>query len=579
MTHKVYRNYRRTEPDKLFVGAKSGMLHMSRWFGPAPVEQASRVRVWPMMVLVVVVGLFLFGRLAQLTLVEGSYRRSLADDNRIIAIRRTANRGVFIDRNNVPMVRNEPVYKKQVEGTTVAQQRFEAISQEEAMKLAYGGDNRVFFDVDRDYVCNEACAIVLGYMGEVDQVTLERSGGMYQLGDTLGMAGLEKAYEMDLRGVPGSELLEVNASGMLVREVGRDYPEPGVDIPLTLDMGLQQVLYTALAGRKGAVVAQVPDTGEVLAMVSSPAYNPASVSAALTSSDQPFFNRAISGVYPPGSVFKLVTAVAGLEEGKIDGTSLIEDSGELVVGQYRYGNWYYDDYGRTEGEVDVVKALRRSNDIFFYRLGEMVGANTLAEWARNFGYEQAGGLDFLGASTGTIPDPMWKERVKGERWFLGNTYHMAIGQGDVLVSPLQVNRMTSAVAASGVLCPAYLRLSGMEGQSCTQLNLDQRTVDLVQQGMKEACEPGGTAYPLFGFEPHAACKTGTAQQGGVDHLPHAWFTVYAPLHDPKIALTVLVEEAGQGSDVAAPVAKEGLEYFFHGDTSLDYKGLGIVKEE
>jgi len=282
----------------------------------------------------------------------------------------------------------------------------------------------------------------------------------------------------------------------------------------------------------------------------------------------PFFNRPLGGVYPPGSVFKMVTAVAGLEEGVIDATSLIRDSGEIRIGDYRYGNWYYDDYGRTEGEIDIVRALRRSNDIFFYRLGEMVGAEALASWARILGYESTGGLEYLGAVAGTIPDPLWKERVKGERWFLGNTYHMAIGQGDVLVSPMQVNRMTAALAARGVMCPPLLRQSEVGRQSCEQLNLSEETLELVIEGMRQTCESGGTAFPLFGFEPVLACKTGTAQQGGLDHLPHAWFTVFAPLHDPQIAITVLVEEGGQGSEVAAPVAREGLEYFFHGDEEV-----------
>jgi penicillin-binding protein 2 len=418
----------------------------------------------------------------------------------------------------------------------------------------------------------------LGYISEVDEQELETYQDEYVLGDSIGKAGLEKTWEKDLRGKPGSELLEVNARGELMREVGRVYAEAGVDMQLTLDMKLQEVLYQALGDRKGAVVAQNPQTGEVLAMVSSPAFDPNNIGADLARQDMPFFNRATGGLYPPGSIFKIVTATAGLEEGVINEETELEDNGEIRIGEYRYGNWYYDDYGRTEGLVNVVKALRRSNDIFFYKVGELVGAEKLSDYARLFGFESNVGLEYLGAVSGTIPNPEWKEKTKGERWFLGNTYHMAIGQGDVLITPLQANRMTGAIAARGLLCPAVLRTQEVGQESCTQLNLDEKTIELVTEGMKQACEPGGTAFPFFNYQPKVACKTGTAQQGGSDHKPHAWFTAFAPIEDPQIVISVLLEESGQGSEMAAPIAKEGLEYFFQGDEQIDRKAVGLEEE-
>jgi penicillin-binding protein 2 len=329
-----------------------------------------------------------------------------------------------------------------------------------------------------------------------------------------------------------------------------------------MDLSLQQVLYEALGEHAGAGVALDPRTGEVLALVSKPTYDPNNISASLALENQPFFNRALSGMYAPGSTFKMITAVAALEEGEIDAGSRFQDTGELVVGEYRFGNWLFDEHGRTEGEVDVVKAIARSNDIFFYQIGSLVGAEKMADWARLFGFGGNWNLTAWGAGSGLVPDPEWKLATKRERWYLGNTYHMAIGQGDVLATPLQVAVMTAAIARGGVVCaPRFERVED-QFSGCAQLNLDTDTIGLIQAGMTQACQPGGTGAPFFDFSPQVACKTGTAQQGGEEDLPHAWFTLYAPATNPEIVVTVLVEQGGQGSQVAAPVAKKALEYWF-----------------
>jgi penicillin-binding protein 2 len=543
---------------------------VNRWFAPAPLSSASRVRVWPFVVLSFVVGILLFGRLAQLTVVEGSYRREMADSNRVIALRRAAARGILFDRNQQPLVVNVPIYKRQVPNTTVMQGMFEELTHTEAVELSQNSGERVFFDLKRDYTCGTACATLVGYAAEVDTHDLANNSG-YLPGDLIGKAGLERYFERELRGEPGSEMVEVNAKGEMVREIGENYPQAGMDMTLTVDKGLSEVLIKALADRPGAAVAQVPQTGELLALISTPTYDINRVADFLNRDDMPFFNRAIGGAYPPGSIFKIVTAVAGLEEEIIDGEATYEDTGEIVIDQYRYGNWYYDEYGRTEGNVGVVDALRRSNDIFFYKLGGDIGPDTLASWARLFGFESTAGLERLGAVAGTIPDPAWKERTKGERWYLGNTYHMAIGQGDVLVTPLQLNRMVGAVAANGSLCPVILRSGDVGQKPCEQLNLNTQALTLVKEGLLKACQPGGTGVPFFDYEVEVACKTGTAQDGGEDDLPHAWFSAYAPAQNPEIVVTVLLEHAGQGSEKAAPVALEAMEYWFGGDSEIDEK--------
>ncbi|MEK7556358.1 MAG: penicillin-binding transpeptidase domain-containing protein, partial [Patescibacteria group bacterium] len=230
-------------------------------------------------------------------------------------------------------------------------------------------------------------------------------------------------------------------------------------------------------------------------------------------------------------------------------------------------------YGRTEGEIDTVRAIARSTDTFFYKVGEFVGPERLAFWARKFGLGQDSGVDLPGEVSGLVPDPEWKLKTKGERWFLGNTYHMAIGQGDVAASPLQVNVMTSVVASGGKRCrPKVVQVEQVDQveQGCEELGIGEETLKVIRKGMLGACATGGTAFPFFNFEPSVACKTGTAQTVGEN--THAWLTAFGGLPNesgsgnfrinPNIVLTVLVEEGGEGSRVAGPVAREILQEWF-----------------
>ena len=197
--------------------------------------------------------------------------------------------------------------------------------------------------------------------------------------------GIEKEYDSSLRGEDGGILAEQDAEGELLREIGRKEPIKGRDLSLTLDLGLQRKAYELMVREPGAVVASDPMTGEILALVSSPGFRPDKLEEFVNDKDLPMFNRAIGGEYPPGSVFKVVTAVGALEEGKVDEKTEIEDTGEIVIGPYRFGNWYYDQYGRKEGVLEITRAIARSNDIFFYKLGEWLGMTALSDWARYFG--------------------------------------------------------------------------------------------------------------------------------------------------------------------------------------------------
>lgn len=469
------------------------------------------------------------GQLVNLQVIQGERNFSLSEGNRIKLERIQAPRGIIYDRHHQPLVYNVP---KDAPG--------------ESLRATPGAE------LTRDYLYGEILAHVLGYVDA----------------DYLGRAGLEKEYDVLLAGKEGGEIYEVDTQGKKLRRLERQEPVPGENLFLTIALDLQKAAYKALGNKKGAVVVSQPKTGEILALVSKPSFNPnvfslregpsatPGVESILNDPNQPLFNRATRGVYPPGSIFKIVTATAGLENGKITRETTILDTGEIRIGEYRYGNWYFDRFGRTEGELDVVRAIKRSNDIFFYRVGERVGARELVAWAKAFG---------LGQTAGYLPNP------QAERWFLGNTYHLAIGQGKIGVTPLQVNLMANVIANGGKLCPSQLVKNTSDGGAarggrllrgevnCQDLGINQETLALVREGMKEACQQGGTSLRFLSFDFAVGCKTGTAEFGDPEDRTHAWFTVFAPVDDPQISITVLVEAGGEGSTVAAPIAKEIME--------------------
>ena len=518
--------------------------------------------------------LLLAGRLTELQLILGSRNRTLAEGNRIKKINLSAPRGMIYDRNGKELVHNVPIYRVKINQSERAEE-WKVISRDEALKIeARGGSEAAELrtDIGRNYVYGLALAHVLGYLGELNEDEVKKGQGI--LGDFTGRTGIEERYNQQLMGIVGGELFEVNAYGEKIREIGKNQPTAGEKLTLAIDAELSKVAYDALedksslpAGRQGAVVVTDPKTGQVLTLVSSPSFNPQTISPdVLTDENRPMFNRAIGGVYPPGSTFKIVTATAGLEEGKIDKNTLYEDPGAIQIGDYSYKNWYFTQYGRTEGRIDLVRAITRSTDTFFYKVGEWVGPDKLAQWARTYGLGKTTGIDIGGEAAGLVPDPEWKLNTTGERWFLGNTYHLAIGQSDLLTTPLQVNMMTSVIANKGLLCrPQVTKIQSNKVAECQDLKLKPETIELIKEGMIGVCSTGGTAFPFFDFAPKVACKTGTAEYGpliGGKRKTHAWFTAFAPADNPEIVVTVLVEGGGEGSYVAAPIAKKVLEKWF-----------------
>jgi penicillin-binding protein 2 len=522
-------------------------------------------------------------RLFQLQIFQGSQYRQLAEGNRIRKIKIVGSRGIIFDRHGEILAKNLVVFKIK-KGT-----QEKIIDRDEALELqAKGNDQNLFFDFFRGYPQGETFAHAVGYLGEANEEEVRSKkleAKSYEIGDWVGRTGTEEYYDGELRGQDGGELVEVDTWGEILRRIGRVEPTPGKNLTLAIDGDLQRVAAQQMKGKRGAVVATNPKNGEVLILYSSPSFDPnyfinerfeeAIKNLISDQENRPLLDRAISGIYPPGSTFKIITATAGLEEKKITRNTLINDPGVITVGGYRYANWLFTSHGRTEGEIDIVRAIKRSTDTFFYKVGELVGVEKLVWWAGKFGLNKIFGLDLGGEIAGFVPTPEWKQKVKNEPWFLGNTYHLSIGQGDLALTPLGVNLMTSVIANEGRLCrPRMLKVGPSERiDSCKEVGVQKETINIIKEGMVGACSEGGTAASFVNFKPQVACKTGTAEylENGRTKT-HAWFTVFAPAfaeasagrpaEEPEIALTVLVEGGGEGSSVAAPIAKEILKEYF-----------------
>ncbi|MCL4390081.1 MAG: penicillin-binding transpeptidase domain-containing protein [Patescibacteria group bacterium] len=499
-------------------------------------------------VVLVAAFLVLWAGLFRLQIFQGNYFRALADGNRVRRIPIHAPRGIIYDRNGLPLTINLPAYR--LSGQQIS--KSQAIA-----AMAHGQIAET--DSTRSYPLGPAAAHVVGYVGFA--------------GDKIvGLSGLEQQYEDRLAGKDGQEIVEVDAMGNKLRTLATVPPTPGQDLTISLDAQLQKAAYGQIKDVTGAVVVTNPATGEVLALASAPSFDPnvftdltlpadyrqVKIKEIFTDPNQSLFDRAIAGTYPAGSTFKIITATAGLEMGKIDANFQITDPGILIIGPYKFPNWLYLRGGGTQGDLNVVSALQKSNDIFFYEVGGLVGAQGIIEWGKKFGLDAPLGVDLPGEAGGNLA-------LKSD-WFLGDTYHLAIGQGNLLVTPLQVNSWTATIANGGSVCQPHL----LGQPNCRNIGIQPRNLDLVRQGLLAACATGGTAWPLFNFTVHntpyqLACKTGTAEYGDPQDRTHAWLTGYGPADLPagrQVAVTVLVEGGGEGDTVAAPLVKNILTAWF-----------------
>lgn len=502
----------------------------------------------------------LFLRLFQLTIVKGSYYRTLSEQNRLREIVIEAPRGEILDRK----------------GFTIAQSLIPNVNQKIEPGLL---DNNQKIISKRIYHSPESIAPLIGYrqIADANDLKNDTCQNKLQLGNRTGKKGVEKLFDCELRGQQGKKLVEIDAQGHYLKTVDVIPPIPGDNIQLALDFDLQKKAYELVKNVKAAIVVTNPKTGEILASISSPSFNSqdfedgsnTAIQSYLTNKNNPLFNRVTEATYPPGSVFKLIVATAGLEEKAIDDQTEIEDRGSIKAGAATFGNWYYLQYGKVEGMVDVVKAIRRSNDIFFYIVGERTGVEKIKKWSDIFGLGKHTEIG-LDESEGLIPSTFWKKEVLKENWYLGDTYNLSIGQGYVGTTPLQMTLVADVFANGGYLCKPELQKIKNEElriKNCKKLPISEKTISLVREGMKQACSTGGTGWPLFDFavgknKIQVACKTGTAESHAKSGMPHAWISVFAPFDNPEISVTVLIEEGGQGSDVAGPIARDILKAYF-----------------
>jgi len=569
-----------------------------------------------LMVLVIAV---LIGRAGYLQIYEGEYYAGLADGNRIRIIPAVAPRGTFYDRNGQLLVTNRPGFTVSLLPLTspIKEEVIERLSAlvhvpVEDIKAKIAGHRgfdpiRIKTDVTpdivsiieeqkelypgvmientpiRDYVLKQEGAHTFGYVSEInDEELKEKKADGYKSGDIIGKFGLEKIYDKYVRGEDGGDQVEVDVSGKPVKRLGRKVPVPGDDLVLTIDKDLQTAAEKAVDDRLAAIHASAaaavvmnPQTGEVLAMVSRPAFDPNLFAHGISSKDwaklnnnpfHPMDNKTISGEYPPGSTFKIVTGTAALTEGKVAPEEKIFDSGH---------HWIIPK-GNAEGEalgwINFQEALAHSDNVYFYEMGNRLGIDLLEKYARMFGLGQRTGIDLPYEAKGLVANREYKKKnFEDGDWYLSETFDAAIGQGFNLVTPLQAAMVMGEIAADGKRYKPHLvsRIQTQDGdvikefqpELLTELQVPANVIRLVQEGLHDVTKFGTAASTFRGFPVDIAGKTGTAENSqGRDH---GWFVAYGPFDNPNIVVAVIVEQGGFGSQSAVPIGREILEAAFH----------------
>jgi penicillin-binding protein 2 len=582
----------------------------------------------------------LAARFVYLQLVQHDTYSAKAEDNRISIVPVPPNRGLMIDRNGVVLARNYSGYTLEisprkvksldrtieqisqlVDVTSRDRARFKKLMLEarnaESLpirtrlsddEVARFAANRYRFDgVDikarlfRQYPYGEVASHVIGYMGRInqeDQEQLAEAGleANYRGTDFIGKSGLEASYQDELHGVTGFEQVEIDAAGRGIRTLSRTPPQPGNNITLTLDLKLQQVGEAAFGDRRGAMVALEPSTGAVLAFVSKPGYDPnlfvdgidpQSWAELNNSPDKPLLNRAINGVYPPGSTFKPFMAMAALETGKRRFNSTIHDPGYFEFG----GRRYRDSKKGGNGTVDLMKSIVLSSDTYYYQVANDMGIDAIAAFMTKFGFGARTGIDLIGEGTGVLPSPEWKlKRFRTpaqQKWYPGETISIGIGQGYNAYTPIQLAQALATLLNGGTMYKPHLvahidnvrtgERRNIEPQVTQRVKFRPEYVDFVKRAMAGVNKEGTGARAFAGAQYTSGGKTGTAQVIAMKqnekydeakvaerHRDHSWFIAFAPVENPKIALAVIVENGGFGARAAAPLARVMLDYYLLG---------------
>jgi penicillin-binding protein 2 len=576
-------------------------------------ELVRRVRV--LMGLMVTLMLLVMVGFWSVQIVHGERYRELAENNRLRKRPLEPLRGIIYDRGGRVLVENVPSYNLMLDRSRAGEldasilfaaetlgqdpatlqevlQRYrrvpsfepvllaENLSLAEVARFGVGDLEHPEFEIDvghlRIYRHGHQTAQILGYLREVPEEELTRPDSPYQGGDLVGRQGVERVYDEMLRGQGGEQVVVVDSRGRLVEESVRTAAAAGSDLHLTLDLPLQQEAERLLQGHVGALVALDPRDGAVLAMASSPSYDPNLFSRRLEQSQwvalqnaphDPLQNRAVQNVYPPGSTFKVVVATAGLMEGAITPGERTFCNGAVTLYNHRYRCWQRAGHGW----VNLEEALERSCDVYFYYLGQRLGIEKIADYSRRFGLGAATGIDLEGEKVGLVPDLRWSLRVRRAPWYPGETVSVSIGQGALLTTPLQVARMMAVVANGGQRVQPHL-WSGASAPP-ERAALDPAALQRVHRGLVAVvAAPDGTGRTARLPGLRLAGKTGTAQvvrqKSWIDSrdLPfelrdHAWFAAYGPAEAPELVVVLLVEHGGGGSRTAAPLVKEFYERY------------------
>ena len=579
----------------------------------------SRKRVLTIVIVMVFVLLLL--RLYQLQLLYHTEFGKKSDENSVRTIIKEPVRGYFFDRNGYLIVDVGPAYSITVTPASfntsmlsllssllridpmVIQDRINhgrlfsrfspvSIKRDVDFKTLSAVEENLYqlpgvaceIESKRIYPFHVRAPHLLGYCKEITDAQLAKVGSAYQQGDIIGSSGLEASYETFLRGEKGYEFISVNSKGQLLEpfEGGkRDIPsKEGFDLCLSVDIGLQMLAESLMTNYRGALVAIDPNDGGVLAMVSKPDFDPSVFSGVTsvevwnqlnTDPDKLLFNRATMTRYPPGSTFKMVVAAAALEEGIID-----EHYRITCGGAFRFGKKVFKD-AHVHGSVNVVDALQRSCDVFFYQLVLKIGLDKLYEYSKKFGFGQLTNFDIGEETAGLIPSKEYYDRVYGkEKWTQGNLVSLGIGQGEIGVSPLQMARYAAVLANGGTLLQPHAvnaiynkRTNSKDiiDHKESSVGIDSSVMRLIREGMRRVVEaPGGTGGLARIPGIISGGKTGTAQNPhGKDH---AWYIGFAPFDHPKIAIAVMLENAGFGGTVAAPIAGKVMQKYIFGDLPL-----------
>lgn len=589
----------------------------------------SSKRIFGLMIAVSAIVFVLLMRLWYLQIVKVEDFRNMSESNRLRLVPVAASRGTILDRNGIILVDNSPSYSVAVIPQEVADrdalinglavllrtdpgelaekwEKGSRRSRYQPIILASGvsrdqleilEENRLSLpglDLQmhpiREYPHGLLASHLFGHLGEMteQEIGSARFKG-YNSGDYVGKSGIERSWEKELHGVDGGRQIEVDAMGRFLRTVNESSPTTGNSLMLTIDLELQKQAEDAFGRQAGAAVALDVTTGEVLAFVSNPGFDPALFAGKLSSSQwneylkdirHPLENKALKGQYPPGSTFKIITALAALEEGLITENTTVHCSGFYKYGNRAFGCWNR----RGHGAVNLKKALSESCDVYFYKLGEQLGVDRIAAYARRFGAGSPLGVGLDNEKSGLVPTAAWKEKRFGTKWIKGETLPVAIGQGYLLMTPIQLAAMTAAVANEGTLYRPHLvkRVISPEGrilreftpEIVSRAGLRGESYRLVKKGLLAVVnDPGGTGGMARLYEVKVAGKTGTSQVvklrngrnvAGYQYRDHALFVAFAPFEKPEIAVAVVVEHGAHGGSAAAPIAGRILRTYFQG---------------